>query len=81
MTDGDPSDEVLACPECDDAGLQVRSGAVDGDDASHDAPYHCTVCHQGVRDPVHRERRSHASLSGLAAELLAADAEEVVGDD
>lgn len=73
--------ETLACPHCDIARLSVRSGAVGGDDASHDAPYYCKACLQPVHDPVRRERRAHAGVSGLAADLLAADPGEVVGGD
>lgn len=73
------SEEVLACPHCDEARLSVRSGSIGGEHATHDADYYCKACCRPVDEPAQRPRRSHTALSALGEQLLAADPDDVPG--
>jgi transposase-like protein len=69
-------DEVAACPNCDSSKVRIYSP---GGYTNHKgiARYACRRCDERFDEYVTRKRRQHASTSGLAARLEAADPDDV----
>lgn len=74
-------DTITACPECDSPGIEPRQPAKFPSTATSDAAWRCKHCTALFDEPVERPRRATSGLQGLAADLAAADPEEVSGDD
>ncbi|QLG63048.1 hypothetical protein [Halorarum salinum] len=78
---GDEEEKLKVCPECGSSQLYPRRRGYTGDvpDSEHD--YRCNGCGLRFDIPDTRERLvpGHSPGDSLAAELEAADADEVSG--
>lgn len=72
--------EIPVCPNCDSHRIHVRQSQRPESHIAATGSWHCQDCEQRHDDIVWRAPRSDYSLSGLAAELAATDADEVFVD-
>lgn len=69
--------QVSACPECDDASVQMVNLRGISRPESDDKRYRCSHCYARFDEFVIRERRHDSPPRGLAGKLLDADPDEV----
>lgn len=78
------TETVLACPACDSADNIFRRNPGKGISRldEHDALWRCSTCGAEFDEPVRREPRgTHPPITGPAALLIDASADDVLGAD
>jgi len=81
QTDGDGTDLLKACPECDSSRLQFRTVGQNGRYREGEGDYYCKDCEATVEDPVERERKNiRAARHGVAKKLEQADPDDLATD-
>lgn len=68
---------IDCCPYCDSARFSVRGSGIETNATRSDADYYCRDCQADFDDPDTREGKRQPPRQGPAADLLAADPEEV----
>jgi hypothetical protein len=69
--------EVAVCPTCDTTRFHVNTPDAIVGAGSCGRRYWCWECEDGFDEYEVRPRKGHSGLSGLAADLAAADPDEV----